>query len=632
MKLRIKAFGFAVTVAVAMMMLAPGKVAAQSGTVTDDAFASSNATTQQANLKGQGFVLVVAGSSATVGIAPVGTTKAYIKFQLQSSLPPSVAAANVAKATLKLFLSTGTSPSGAVDIYPIMGAWSESTVGYASQPVLAGAPFATGINVGSMNSFLVVDVTALVQEWLNGAANGGLDNFGIALVAHGNSTYAVFDSKEGIVTSHEPRLEIVLVNGGPQGSAGPQGPAGASGPAGPAGPAGAAATVQVTSTTTAPPGSPASVLNGGTPSAAQLNFIIPQGATGPAGVQGAQGPAGPAGPMGLTGPQGVAGPVGPAGPAGINNRGAWNAANDYSPNDAVSDQGSFWLALQAVAANTPNSEPSSTNASWQLLAAQGTAGAAGAAGLQGPKGDPGPMGLPGLQGPQGPPGPSGSGGSGTGGFNGIQQFTQSGTFTVPTGVTHLLVEIWGGGGGAGGSGFSFNYTYPCACDITGCGSCGASCLGGFGGGGGSGGYTRAVITVVPGATYNVIVGNGGQHGQNGSNSTDGSAASDSKIVDLSGNLLVNGGGGQGGTAGSNAAATNTCTPGVSGRPGAGGSAGTGAQMIGLAGILGGSPGSSTRVLPPSGSISLPSSTGIGGASSIQLAPGSGGDGYILITW
>jgi N-acetylneuraminic acid mutarotase len=353
----------------------PQKVSAQSGTLTDDGFVSANATTQLINIKGQGPALIVAGSSATVGSTQVGTTKIYLKFQLQSSLPSSAAAENVAKATLKLFASTGTNPSGSMDLYAITSSWSESTLSSSAQPSLASTPFATGISVSGANSFVVIDVTTLVQEWLRSAANGGLENDGIALVAHSSSSYAAFDSKEGIVTSHEPRLEIVLVNSGPQGAPGPTGPQGLTGPSGPAGASGATATVQVGTTLTVPEGTPASVLNGGTANAAVLNFLIPQGQTGAAG---------------------------PPGPAGINNRGAWNAANAYSVSDAVSDQGSFWIAVQVVPANMPNSEPSSTNTNWQLLAAQGAAGTAGAPGPAGPAGLPGPMGLPGIPGPVGP--------------------------------------------------------------------------------------------------------------------------------------------------------------------------------------------------------------------------------------
>ena len=195
----------------------PTTAAAQSGTATDDAFLSDNATTQLVNLNGQGISLIVARSAATVGPLHVGTTTTYIKFQFQSSLPPSVSAANVAKATLKLYLSPGINPSGSINLFPITTAWTESSLSPSSPPTLAATPFLANIPVGGANSFLVVDVTKLVQDWLEGSANGGFANDGIALEAATNSTYTVFDSKEDLITSHEPRLEIVLVNNGPAG-------------------------------------------------------------------------------------------------------------------------------------------------------------------------------------------------------------------------------------------------------------------------------------------------------------------------------------------------------------------------------------------------------------------------------
>jgi hypothetical protein len=165
-------------------------------------------------------------------------------------------------------------------------------------------------------------------------------------------------------------------------------------------------------------------------------FALTPGPTGPQGPPGPQGPQGPSGANGLngsTGPQGPVGPMGPMGPIGltgaigqqgaqgpigINNRGAWSASNSYNVNDAASDGGSFWLAVQAISANTPNSEPSSTNASWQLLAAQGAQGPPGQTGLQGPQGatgSQGPIGPQGPAGPQGAAGPQGPAGTGAGG-------------------------------------------------------------------------------------------------------------------------------------------------------------------------------------------------------------------------
>jgi hypothetical protein len=64
------------------------------------------------------------------------------------------------------------------------------------------------------------------------------------------------------------------------------------------------------------------------------------------------------------------------------------------------------------------------------------------------------------------------------------------TFTVPAGVTKITVEAWGGGG-TGGIGSA---TFPGA-------------TGGAGGGGG-GGYVKALFSVVPGSTVNIIVGLG----------------------------------------------------------------------------------------------------------------------------
>jgi hypothetical protein len=54
--------------------------------------------------------------------------------------------------------------------------------------------------------------------------------------------------------------------------------------------------------------------------------------------------------------------------------------------------------------------------------------------------------LAGNAGPIGPPGPSGR-------LGGVQAFAESGTFVVPTGVTRVQFELWGGGGAANAGGF-----------------------------------------------------------------------------------------------------------------------------------------------------------------------------------
>jgi hypothetical protein len=235
---QVRSFGLAVGV-VTIAMLLPCRASAQSGTLADDAIVASNPAVEALNLNGQGPSLVVAGSEATAGPIHVGNSAAFVKFQLESSLPPSVAAANVSKATLKLYLSPGLAPSGSLNFYPVTSGWTESTLSAATTPTVGATPFAADVPLAPANSFLVVDVTELVQAWLNGPSNGGIENNGIAIEAATPTTYAVFDSKEDIFTSHEPRLEIVLLDSGPQRPQGPQGPAGPQGPVGAQGTPGA---------------------------------------------------------------------------------------------------------------------------------------------------------------------------------------------------------------------------------------------------------------------------------------------------------------------------------------------------------------------------------------------------------
>lgn len=151
---------------------------------------------------------------------------------------------------------------------------------------------------------------------------------------------------------------------GPTGLVGPIGPIGATGAQGPAGPQGA----------TGPQGSTGSQGPAG-----------PVGATGATGLQGSIGPpgaTGATGATGLTGPQGIAGVAGPAGaqgpqgPAGVSFKGAWSSAQSYVANDAVSYDGSTYIALATSAGARPDATPSA----WALLAQGGAAGATGPAG------------------------------------------------------------------------------------------------------------------------------------------------------------------------------------------------------------------------------------------------------------
>ncbi|MGC2110575.1 MAG: DNRLRE domain-containing protein [Candidatus Korobacteraceae bacterium] len=240
------------------------------------------------------------------------------------------------------------------------------------------------ISSSSLNQFIVVDITSLVQQWISGS----LPNNGLALSLTTSGGSFSFDSKESIFTSHEPELEITLAGGvgpqGPPGPQGPQGPAGATGPAGPAGPQGQQG-----------PAGGAGIANRGTwnsTTAYAVNDAVYD-----------------AGSYWLAKAANTNSEPTPVNnswqvlTAGINNRHAWSSSAQYNINDAVTDAGSYWLAL---AANT-NSEATSSNHQWLQLASAGAVGAAGAPGPQGPQGPAGaqgPQGDQGAQGPQGIPG------------------------------------------------------------------------------------------------------------------------------------------------------------------------------------------------------------------------------------
>jgi hypothetical protein len=219
-----------------------------------DTFVSSSAPAK--NFGSQPLLAVQSGTSS------------YIRFNL-SGLP---AGATVTTATVRLFVDT-VSQAGSFDVYEIDQPWSENSLSFNTAPSLGvsasgGKPVT--VSKSSLNQFVLVDITPLVQGWLTGT----VPNNGLAIAVAGGAGSFGFDSKESEYTSHEPELEVTF--------SGVAGPAGAQGAQGLTGPQGV-------------PGSP--------------------GAQGPQGLPGPQGSAGAIGPPG---PQGAQGPGGTPGLSGVN--------------------------------------------------------------------------------------------------------------------------------------------------------------------------------------------------------------------------------------------------------------------------------------------------------------------------
>ncbi|MFZ0320978.1 MAG: DNRLRE domain-containing protein, partial [Candidatus Sulfotelmatobacter sp.] len=392
----------------------------------------------------------------------------YIQFNL-STVPTG---ATVSKATLRLFVDA-VATNGSFNVYPVTSSWNEGTLTWNAAPTL-GASIAGPISVTSstMNQFVLINVTSLVQGW----ASGSTVNNGLALELVGTTGSFSFDSKESFLTAHQPELEIEIA--GPAGATGPQGPqgpigltgpAGTTGAIGPIGPIGATGAKGATGNTgaTGPVGPTGN--NGATGPAGPTGNT---GATGATGATGQQGPIGQIGPIGLTGAtgatgaQGLMGLTGAQGPtgangtngingAGFNFTGAFSNSTSYKVDDVTTYSGSTYVATLAnQSAGTPDTNPTD----WTLMAQAGAAGATGSIGPAGATGAQGPQGNTGTQGSQGPIGNTGN--------TGPQGPIGNTGATGATGATGLmgLTGLQGPAGtngtnGTNGSGFNFRNAF-----------------------------------------------------------------------------------------------------------------------------------------------------------------------------
>lgn len=200
-----------------------------------------------------------------------------------------------------------------------------------------------------------------------------------------------------------------------------------------------------------------------------------------------------------------------------------------------------------------------------------------------------------------------------------ETLTDTNNWTVPSGVTSVTVEMWGGGGGGGAKIFSGQA--------------------GRGAGGGGGGYTRQTISVTPSSLIAYSVGAGGLAGTV-SPAADGGKGGDTTFTGittaggglggtnktLSGQVAAGGAGGTGGTANGGAGEVGA----ISQANGAGGGAG---GWTGSAGQNGGVGGGVIATVGGIGGGTAPSKGGNGGnagpngtSGNAGGSPGGGGSG------
>jgi hypothetical protein len=202
-------------------------------------------------------------------------------------------------------------------------------------------------------------------------------------------------------------------------------------------------------------------------------------------------------------------------------------------------------------------------------------------------------------------------------------FTADGTWTAPANLASPVIILWGCGGGGGGAGGGGD-------PITGTGT------GKGAGGGGGGGAAPAVriLTVVPGRTYNISIGQGGVGGSGGTRTTGGNSGTDGRATEFDGNLAVfiggwaGLGGGVGNLNGDPVGGEGGMSNGMGGDGGHGAGGSGGSQQFGRnspyarGGILGTSSSGSAGLGGGGGAGFGPG--GVGGSSPSERAGGAGG--------
>src|SRR4051812_3778459 len=171
----------------------PSLASAQQATLTDDAYTSA----KKANRN-------FGGDETVILTSPTPGEKGFLKFKLTPNLPTGTVGSYVGKATLKLYIGKVSSP-GSFEVRSVLGVWSEATITDASSPGLGPALATVSVTADQEGKWVTVDLTQSVKDWLDLVT----PNNGVALVATGGADITL-DSKENELSSHEPRLEIVL--------------------------------------------------------------------------------------------------------------------------------------------------------------------------------------------------------------------------------------------------------------------------------------------------------------------------------------------------------------------------------------------------------------------------------------
>ncbi len=166
--------------------------------VTDDTFIQKESPNIQS------------GSVASLQVDNRNLTKEHITYALfDLSLVPSDAVLD--KAVLRFFVNKVTQ-AGTLQILVVTQPWTEKTLTWntTTAPASAADPAVkTSIVQADADSYVTIDITHVVQQWVNNPQT----NLGLALQGESPALNIALDSKESTSTSHPMELEVVLESG-----------------------------------------------------------------------------------------------------------------------------------------------------------------------------------------------------------------------------------------------------------------------------------------------------------------------------------------------------------------------------------------------------------------------------------
>src|SRR5215213_2211571 len=155
-----------VTIINAFLLLAAAGIFGQAVLVADS---YTSATSANGNF-GANPTLTVSASNA-----------AYVKFNLAATLKAGTKSDDIAKATVKFYVGK-VAAAGKLDVYPILAEWDEKTLSANNAPPVGTLALTTQqIGKDAQGNYLLIDITALVKQWLGDGQQNALPNYGFAL-------------------------------------------------------------------------------------------------------------------------------------------------------------------------------------------------------------------------------------------------------------------------------------------------------------------------------------------------------------------------------------------------------------------------------------------------------------------